>query len=111
MHNRVRWLFDQYQSRATEADVEQIRAKLSGMNRGAIARIWADVLSLWQTAADSNAAWASRAMAIGALVYLISPLDVVPDVFPAVGLTDDAAVILATVTALCYQLVKRRRQA
>lgn len=110
MENRVRWLLDQFRSNASEADVDRIREKLSGMNRGAIARIWADVLSLWNMAADPSAAWASRAMAIGALVYLISPLDVVPDVLPAIGLTDDATVVLVTAAMLCYRLAQARKQ-
>jgi uncharacterized membrane protein YkvA (DUF1232 family) len=110
VENRVRWLLDQFQSKASESDVDRIRGKLSGMNRGAIAKIWNDVLSLWGTATDPNSAWASRAIAIGALVYLISPLDAVPDVLPAIGLTDDATVILATVAMLCYRLAKARKR-
>ena len=33
-------------------------------------------------------------MIIGALGYMISPLDVVPDAIPIAGLTDDLAVLL-----------------
>ena len=35
-----------------------------------------------------------KAIIIGALGYMISPLDVVPDAVPIVGLTDDMAVLL-----------------
>ena len=35
-----------------------------------------------------------KAIIIGALGYMISPLDVVPDAIPIVGLTDDLAVLL-----------------
>ncbi len=31
---------------------------------------------------------------LGALIYVLSPIDILPDVLPVVGLTDDAAVIL-----------------
>ena len=33
-------------------------------------------------------------MIIGALGYMISPLDVMPDAIPIVGLTDDLAVLI-----------------
>ena len=33
-------------------------------------------------------------MIIGALGYMISPLDVIPDAIPIAGLTDDLAVLL-----------------
>ena len=37
---------------------------------------------------------ANKAMIIGALGYMISPLDVIPDAIPIAGLTDDLAVLL-----------------
>ncbi|MEM9246760.1 MAG: YkvA family protein [Cyanobacteria bacterium P01_F01_bin.153] len=43
-------------------------------------------------------------MAIGALVYLISPLDVIPDVIPITGLTDDAALIVSVISTLALEL-------
>lgn len=35
-----------------------------------------------------------KAIIVGALGYLISPIDVIPDAIPIVGLTDDLAVLL-----------------
>ncbi len=37
--------------------------------------------------------WETIAMAIGALIYFISPIDLIPDFIPVVGYIDDAAVI------------------
>ena len=35
----------------------------------------------------------SVVMVAGALIYFISPLDFIPDLIPALGLTDDAAIV------------------
>ena len=45
-----------------------------------------------------------KAAAIGALVYLVSPLDAEPDVIPVAGLVDDVAVILSVVKMLADAL-------
>lgn len=70
-----------------------------------------EALCLWIVMQEDKApAWA-RAVALGALGYLISPLDGVPDVIPMVGLADDAAVIAAamiTLRAYVTEEIKRR---
>mgnify|MGYP006118895371 CR=1 FL=1 len=37
--------------------------------------------------------WKSTVMMAGALIYFITPFDFIPDIIPALGLTDDAAVV------------------
>ncbi len=37
---------------------------------------------------------------LSALIYFVSPIDLIPDMIPVLGLTDDAAVI-----ALCWKMV------
>ncbi len=39
---------------------------------------------------------------VSALIYLVSPIDLIPDVFPVVGHLDDAAVIMA-----CLKLIQK----
>jgi uncharacterized membrane protein YkvA (DUF1232 family) len=53
--------------------------------------------------------WATRAKVIFALLYFISPIDVVPDFIPGVGFIDDA-VVLALVVRSLGEAVKRYRQ-
>lgn len=48
------------------------------------------------------------ALAIAALVYLVSPLDFIPDLLPG-GLLDDAAVIAWAIKQLHEELAKYRR--
>lgn len=48
------------------------------------------------------------ALAIAALIYLVSPLDLIPDFLPG-GLLDDAAVIAWAIKQLHEELAKYRR--
>lgn len=97
---------ERYQARATEESVQKIDRRLLKMHRGRIAKIWGDVQSLWAMIKDPAAAWPSKAIAIGALLYLVSPFDAVPDFLPFFGLSDDAGVVLAAVAALAAALAK-----
>lgn len=101
---------EQYAANATEEDISKIAGKLDGMNRGKVAKIWDKVLLLWDFIKDKNAPWAGKAMAIGALLYLISPIDIVPDIIPIAGLADDVGVILAVVAKLATDLAKYKKQ-
>ena len=51
-------------------------------------------LILYYTLQSDKISTANKAMIIGALGYMISPLDVIPDAIPIAGLTDDLAVLL-----------------
>ena len=44
--------------------------------------------------------WASIAMAIGALVYFLSPVDLIPDFIPVIGYLDDAMVVALAIKAI-----------
>lgn len=51
---------------------------------------------------------------LGTLVYLVSPLDISPDVFPVLGWIDDGVVVSLLVTEmsqLMTEQLKRKRQA
>jgi uncharacterized membrane protein YkvA (DUF1232 family) len=54
-----------------------------------------DLLTAYYCAFDRNTPAQVRTVLIGALAYFVLPFDVVPDFLPALGFTDDAA-ILAT---------------
>ena len=87
-------LWEKFTERASEEDPQRIEEKLPSMKKGPIKKVWDEVQLLWQLIKDPNAAWGAKAAAIGALIYLISTVDAVPDVIPGVGLLDDVAVIL-----------------
>ena len=51
-------------------------------------------LILYYTLQSPNVSKRDKALIIGALGYMISPFDVLPDAYPIVGLSDDMAVLL-----------------
>ena len=51
-------------------------------------------LILYYTLQSDKVSATNKAMIIGALGYLISPLDVVPDAIPIAGLADDLGVLV-----------------
>ena len=97
-------LLRKFARRASVQDVPEIARKLGGMNRGPVVKIWDKVQVLWSFIRDPEVAWAKKATAVGSLVYLVSPLDAVPDFIPAAGLLDDVAVILFVVQMLAESL-------
>lgn len=66
-----------YSQKATMDDVNKISGNIDGMKRGPIAKIWGNVKALGRMSVDPKAAWAAKAVAIGALLYLVSPIDTV----------------------------------
>ena len=97
-------LFNQMSKNASESDVRRIDENIDGMKRGKLAEVWDKVMQLYRFIKDPNAPWAGKAIAIGALIYMISPIDAVPDITPIIGLLDDVAVITAAVTKLASKL-------
>ena len=55
-----------------------------------------DLLTAYYCAFDRYTPKHVRIALIAALAYFIAPFDIVPDMLPVVGLTDDAAVLAAT---------------
>ena len=51
-------------------------------------------LILYYTLQSDHVSKTDKAIIIGALGYMISPLDVIPDAIPIAGLTDDFAVLI-----------------
>jgi uncharacterized membrane protein YkvA (DUF1232 family) len=48
-------------------------------------------------------------MIAGSLVYLLSPLDVSPDIFPVLGWIDDGAVVTLLAAEISQLLLERRK--
>ncbi len=52
-----------------------------------------------------------RAILVGALAYFVLPADMIPDLLPGVGFSDDAAVLLSALQAVASHIRPRHRAA
>ena len=86
---------------ASDAEIQDVLSK-EGKVRELMKRLGArmdDVKLLWSMLVDykkgryPNVPWKLIASIVFFFVYLVNPFDVIPDVFPILGLTDDAAVL------------------
>ena len=68
--------------------------KIARIAKGAGAKLFYAALILYYTLQSDKVSATNKAMIIGALGYLISPLDVVPDAIPIAGLADDLGVLV-----------------
>ncbi|MEM9925844.1 MAG: YkvA family protein [Cyanobacteria bacterium P01_D01_bin.50] len=108
--SKIKNIFHQLVKSANPEDIQKIIEKLPAMNRGPIKEIWPKIQSLLQMTLDPKVAWGPKALAIGSLLYLISPFDAIPDIIPIAGLTDDAALIVSVFSALAFELSRHVKQ-
>ena len=85
---------DEFGKQATEKDFLELESTLPAMKKGVIAKIWDKVLFLWEQIKSPDIPLRLKLVIAGALLYLISPIDVVSDAIPVIGLLDDMTVIL-----------------
>lgn len=65
-------------------------------------RIWAqlikrDVMTLWFARRHPDTPWVAKAMGVLVLAYALSPIDLIPDFIPVLGLIDDAILLPALI--------------
>jgi uncharacterized membrane protein YkvA (DUF1232 family) len=70
-----------------------------------------DLLAAHYCAFDRRTPLHVKAALVGALAYLVLPADIVPDVLPVVGYTDDAAVLAATLKLVASHITPDHREA
>ncbi|MFA6857964.1 MAG: YkvA family protein [Treponema sp.] len=85
-------------------DIRNVENNLDKMKSGPIAKIWDMVQVLWEGFKSPDVPAPTKVLIIGALIYLVSPFDIIPDTLGPVGFLDDAAVI-AFIYVQCKDLI------
>ena len=83
-----------FMSYASKFSQSEFAEKIARIAKRAGAKLVYAALILYYTLQSDKVSKADKAIIIGALGYMISPLDVIPDAIPIAGLTDDLAVLL-----------------
>ena len=83
--------FMQYSNKFSKGEFLE---KISRVAKRAGSKLVYSALILYYTLQSDQVSVKDKAIIIGALGYLISPLDVVPDAIPIIGLGDDLSVLV-----------------
>lgn len=63
------------------------------MNPSLLHKLRVEVHAAWLAARDPRSPWYARLFGLGLTAYALSPIDLVPDFIPILGLVDDALLI------------------
>jgi uncharacterized membrane protein YkvA (DUF1232 family) len=70
-----------------------------------------DLLTAYYCAFDRNTPNHVRAALVGALAYFVLPFDVMPDLLPIIGFSDDAAVLAGAIRLVWVHIQPAHRDA
>ncbi len=68
-----------------------------------------DAVAAYYCATDRNTPAYVKAVLMGAIAYFVTPADVIPDFIVGLGFTDDAAVLMAALSAIRGHLKPEHR--
>jgi len=110
--------YDKYSKNVSEDDVDGVlnkEKKILGKAHGPLEKFAQDIKLLFSIIKDyangtyREIPWITIAGIIGALIYVFSPIDLIPDFIPVLGLTDDAAVVALCLAGIKKDLEKYRK--
>jgi len=58
-----------------------------------VRRIKRDAMTLWFAARDPRTPWLAKAIGVFVVAYALSPIDLIPDFIPVLGLLDDLVLL------------------
>lgn len=99
--------------RIRKGDAARVREEFWPKIRAVAAKIpfAEDALAAYYCAMDRQTPLRVRGMLLAALAYFVIPFDFIPDVMPALGFTDDAAVLIATFQLIAAHIKPEHRDA
>ena len=107
--------FSKYARNVTEGDVSGILEKeedILNKAHGPLEKFVKNIKLLFSVVKDyangsyREISWTTIAAIIGTLIYIFSPIDLIPDIIPVLGLTDDAAVLALCLSSIASNLKK-----
>ena len=108
--------FAKYSGNVSEDDVSGVLDKedeiLGKANGGPLEKFAQKMKLLFSVVKDyangsyREVPWLTIAAIVGSLIYVFSPIDLIPDFIPVLGLTDDAAVIGLCLAGIAGDLAK-----
>ena len=111
MNDRVSAKYRERAETILDNDVQPIIQDAEKKRVGRVAKVWDQVQGLIEYVKDPDAPKAGKIVAVAALIYLVNPFDVVPDITPIAGLLDDAAFLVAAFTSVEADIRKRNEVA
>jgi uncharacterized membrane protein YkvA (DUF1232 family) len=79
-----------------------------------LSAVWTDLRTMlrlvlrWADASYQRVSWTPLVLIVGALIYFVTPVDVLPDTLGAVGFVDDVTVISTVVQHVRHELQRFR---
>ena len=101
-----------WDERATRRDEARVRHRFwASLRRVAADLPFAeDLVTAYYCAFDRATPRHVQAALIGALAYFILPFDIIPDMLPVLGFTDDAAVLATAIKLVTDHITPRHRE-
>lgn len=112
-HESISHIEDSSVAEAGKTGAEKIR-RLESLLPKALSSVWNDLTTLVSLVRDYGSGryrdipFGSIAAATAAIIYFVSPFDMLPDFIPLFGYTDDAAVVVACLRMIQNDLEKYR---
>jgi uncharacterized membrane protein YkvA (DUF1232 family) len=96
-HKDPNWIFEGKNSVASKA------AGLAVVNVPGLI----DSVALWRALRDPTSTWVTKGIIAAVLLYIVSPIDAIPDELPLIGVVDDAMIVEATMKAIAASIHPR----
>jgi uncharacterized membrane protein YkvA (DUF1232 family) len=100
-------------ARKLAQDSERVRTRFKAKFKRLASRLpfAEDLLAAYYCAFDRDTPRHVQLSLLGALAYFVLPLDFVPDLLPALGFTDDAAVLVTALRLIATNIRSDHREA